>query len=1089
MKKLSTLFLTTAVTLTGFAQNWAEMMHSPDANFYQVQQAFNSYWEGKDNSQPGKGYKAFKRWEYFVEPRVYPGGNLSVLKQTAGNYEAFLNANQSYTYKQVGSSSQIASTTWTAIGPMGAMTGFANNGLPRKAGRDNFITFHPTVLNTFWVGAPAGGLWKTTDNGQTWTILNNGLGNIGCTDLAVDPTNTNILYLATGDGYAGDTPSIGIYKSTDGGITWNATGLSFTPGANATIRRLIINPSNTQILLAATNSGVYRTTDGGANWAQINTVNTYDLEFKPGDPNTVYASGASFYLSTNGGTSFTTISSGISTTGAVRKNIAVSIANPNYVYVVSASNSTSGLQGIYRSVNSGTSFSLMASTPDILVNSCAATGSGGQGWYDLAIAMSPTNQDEVIVGGINHWRSQNGGVNWTCIGCWNSTAANPPYIHADVHDLDYRSDGVLYSTNDGGVYYYNGTNWPDITANRNIAQIYRIGLSSITANRWITGHQDNGSNLYTGAAYQAKLAGDGMDCQIDRTNDNYLIASNPSGNHAYSSNAGTSWNYSTFSPSQSGAWVTPIKQDPSVATRYYSGRTQLYVSNNSAVSFSALPATGGSGSIVEFAIAPSNNQIIYVLHSGSIRKTTDGGATWTNVTGIVPVGSAAPTYICIKPNDPNTAWVTLSGFSAANKIYKTTNGGTTWTNITGNLPNLPNNCIVYEPGSNDRVYVGMDIGVYYRDNAAAAWTLYNSGLPNTPVSELEISPAAPGKLRAATYGRGVYEVDVVPNNLPPSSSFTVAASACSGQSVTFTDVSVNSPTSWSWSVTPSAGVTMNTATSQNPAITFASAGTYTVSMQASNVNGPGGVSSKTISIIATPTISFTGSAVQTICAGNSATFAVSGASSYNWSSGALTSTVSVSPASSTNYNVTGQNGSCNSAPLTATVNVNPLPVINLSANTGTICTGQLVTLSASGAGTYTWQPLNLSAATVTDSPVSTQMYVCNGTNGNGCVGSSSLTVVVLSCAGVTTNASMQQALSVFPNPANDKIIVKFETERAIQGRLKLFDANGKLVMEQTASFSKQKASQELDIRTLANGIYTLEFYSGNNSAKLKVVKE
>lgn len=1089
MKKLFALFFTTAVALTGLSQNWTEMMHDPNANFYQIQQAFNTYWSGKDSSQPGKGYKAFKRWEYHVAPRVYPSGNLSLLKQTAANYEAFLNGNQSYTYKQVGSSSQIASTTWTAIGPMGAMTGFANNGLPRKAGRDNFITFHPTALNTFWVGAPAGGLWKTTDNGQTWTILNNGLGNIGCTDLAVDPTNTNILYLATGDGYAGDTPSIGVYKSTDGGITWNATGLSFTPGANATIRRLIINPSNTQILLAATNSGVYRTTDGGVNWAQINTVNTYDLEFKPGDPNTVYASGASFYLSTNGGTSFTTISSGISTTGAVRKNIAVSIANPNYVYVVSASNSTSGLQGIYRSVNSGTSFSLMASTPDILVNSCAATGSGGQGWYDLAIAMSPTNQDEVIVGGINHWRSQNGGSTWTCIGCWNSTVANPPYIHADVHDLDYRSDGVLYSTNDGGVYYYNGTNWPDITANRNIAQIYRIGLSSITANRWITGHQDNGSNLYTGAAYQAKLAGDGMDCQIDRTNDNYLIASNPSGNHAYSSNAGTSWSYSTFSPSQSGAWVTPVKQDPSVATRYYSGRTQLYVSNNSAVSFSALPATGGSGSIVEFAIAPSNNQVIYVLHSGSIRKTTDGGATWTNVTGTIPVGSAAPTYICIKPTDPNTAWVTLSGFSAANKIYKTTNGGTSWTNITGNLPNLPNNCVVYEPGSSDRVYVGMDVGVYYRDNAAAVWTLYNTGLPNTPVSELEISPAAPGKLRAATYGRGVYEVDVVPNNLPPTSSFTVATSACSGQTVSFTDVSVNTPTSWSWSVTPSAGVTINNPAAQNPLMTFANAGTYTVSMQASNVNGPGGVSSKTISIIATPTISFIGSAVQTICAGNSATFSVGGASSYNWSSGALTSTISVSPSGTTSYTVTGQNGSCGSAALVATVNVNPLPVINLSASSGTICTGQQVSISASGAGTYTWQPLNVSAVTVTDSPVSTQMYVCNGTNGNGCVGSSSLTVVVFTCAGVTTNASMQQALSVFPNPANDKIIVKFETERAIQGRLKLFDVNGKLVMEQTVSFSKQKAGQELDICTLANGIYTLEFYSGNNSAKLKVVKE
>lgn len=449
------LFCVVLIIINTKAQNFVELMNKPNANLYEIQDAFNSYFQDKDISGKGNGYKAFKRWENYASPRVYPSGNLALLKQSALNFEEYTRTNSANKFNS--SSSVMATTTWSLVGPLGAMTGSANNGLPRKAGRDNFITFHPTLLNTFWVGSPAGGLWQTTNNGSTWTILNSTLAHIGCTDLVVDPTNTQIMYIATGDGYAQDTPSFGVYKSTNGGATWAATTLTFNLVTNAVIRKLIINPTNPLILLAAASNGVWRTTNGGTSWTQINTINTYDLDFKPGDANTVYASGTSFYLSTNGGVSFSVISSGISTTGSVRKNLAVTAANPNYVYVVSALSSNNGFQGVYRSVNSGVTFSLMSSTPDILANNCAGTTGNGQGWYDLAIAASPTNQDEIIVGGVNHWQSLNGGSSWTNIGCWNSISSSPPYVHADVHDIDYRSDGVVYSTNDGGTYYHTGT--------------------------------------------------------------------------------------------------------------------------------------------------------------------------------------------------------------------------------------------------------------------------------------------------------------------------------------------------------------------------------------------------------------------------------------------------------------------------------------------------------------------------------------------------------------------------------------------------------------------------------------------------------
>jgi hypothetical protein len=978
------------------AQDWADMMQQPNANFYAVQEAFNQYWSTKDITEKGKGYKPFKRWEYLVEKRVYPSGDLSLLGQNQKNFDEFLKTYQqnSSANKNIGGSNAIMSTTWTPMGPFGPMSGVASNGFPRKAGRLNFITFHPAGTNTIYVGAPAGGLWVSTNAGTSWTTGTDNLSVIGCSDLAIDPTNPQIMYLATGDGNANDTWSIGVLKSTDGGLTWNATGLSYTPNLQRLVRRLLINPTNPQIVIAATNAGIYRTTNGGATWTQAASANTYDMEFKPGNPNVVYACGTSFYKSTNAGTSFTVVTSGAPPASALsRMAIAVTPADTNYVYLLAAQSSANsyGFYGFYRSVNAATSFSVMATTPNLLANDANGTGAGGQGWYDLCIGASPLNKNEVVVGGVNVWRTTNGGTSWADIGYWIGTGS-PPYVHADHHDLEYTPTGTLYNANDGGIFRYNGTNaWTDVTANMNIAQIYKIGTSKISANLWITGHQDNGSNIYNSGTYNASLAGDGMDCFIDWNNNNNMFASQYNGSFNRSINGGTSWSSATSGMTGSAAWVAPWKQDPTVAATLYAGRSQMWKSVNSGASWTQLTATGGSGQIVEFAIAPSNNQVMYVIHGTSIRKTTDGGATWTNVTTGVPVGSAAPTFITIDPTDPNTVFVTCSGYSAGNKVFRTTNGGTTWTNISYNLPNLPANCSVYEPGSNDRVYIGMDVGVYYIDNSATSWTLYNGGLPNVPVSDMEISAAAPGKIRAATYGRGVYEVDVVPNIAPVSNFTYTAANLCSNQALQFTDLSSNFPTSWSWSVSPSAGVAIASSTSKNPTINFPGAGTYVVAMTSSNSAGSGGLASQTITVISSPTMMVANSS-QTICAGGSVTYTASGATSYVWSSGGGTSaSAAYTPTSSTSYTVTGTSGVCSST-AAANVMVNPLPLINISGSS-TLCAGNSLVLNAGGASTYTWST-GPSGATISVSPTITTTYSVTGTATWGCSNFANKTVTV-----------------------------------------------------------------------------------------------
>ncbi len=989
-------------------KDWRELMQDPNANFYDVQKAANAYWETHDKEEKGNGYKPYKRWEAFMEPRVYPSGNMYLPSMTWQNFEAFQNQNNSG--NKVIAPNMIASTTWTAMGPFGAMTGSAC-GLPRKAGRDNFITFSPTISTTYWCGSPAGGLWKTTNDGASWTTNTDNLSVIGCSDLAIDPTNTNIMYMATGDGDAGDTYCIGVLKSIDGGTTWNPTGLVWTVNQQRMMRRLIIDPSNPQVLIAASSAGIWRTANGGTSWTQVSTLNAYDVEFKPAATGTVYAgAGASgtthgIYLSTNNGVSWTLVTAGIPATGCNRTSIAVTTANPNYVYVLRSNSGTNGFASLHRSTNSGASFTQMSTTPDVLANSCTGAAGSGQGWYDLTVASSPLNQDEVVVGGVNHWRSTNGGSTWTCIGCWNSTGLNPSYVHADVHEVEYTPSGTLYSANDGGVYKFNGSTWADLTSPRNIAQQYRIGLSGTTADYWITGHQDNGSNIHTPTTYSASYCGDGMDCFIDRTNNMNVFSSTPNGGYRKSTNGGITWTNCVTGLTGGTYWVSPWKQDPVSANVVYGSRLQLWRSTNQANSWvqcGTIPGNASQG-VIEFAIAPSNPDVIYVIHGNTgVYKTTNASAatpTWA-ATGALPGVQA--TYIAVKATDPNTAWVTFSGYTGGTKVYKTINGGTSWTNVSTNLPNLPANCIVYEPGSNDRVYVGMDVGVYYLDNSTTNWTLYNTGLPNTVIADLEISPINPTKLYAATYGRGVYKVDVV-TSAAPVSSFSVASTGlCSGTNISFTDQSANAPTSWSWSVTPAAGVTVTTPTLQNPTMNFTNGGTYTVSMQATNIVGPGSVATQTVVIVGTPTVTIPVQS-KTVCAGSAVSFTASGATTYSWTSGGGTGTIATyTPASMTVYTVTGTTSGC-SGVRTATAYVNALPTVSVTG-ANAICNGSSTTFTGTGASTYTWTPGG-PGATIAVSPTTTTTYSVVGTGTNGCTNTSTKTLTVNPSPTISTASS------------------------------------------------------------------------------------
>lgn len=758
--------------------NWREADAHTGTTFMDLQEAFRLDWQGR-KPKKGEGFKPFKRWEEFMAPRVYPSGDMSLPSTT---YSNFIDWQKQHTPQD--NRARIGATTssgnWTELGPLSKPTGY-----DAGVGRIDFVRFDPSNTNILYVCSPDGGLWKSVDGGANWTTNTDFLPIIGCADLVIDPTNTQVMYLATGNREF-DRSSIGILKSTDGGTTWNPTALVIPPSDGNTIRRLIMDPTNPQIMIAVLNTGIRRTTDGWNTFTQPavpGNTDLQDVEFKPGDPTTVYAIGKDFFKSTDKGLTWTQVTTGLPDgSETIRALIAVTAADPNYVYAIYGNN-TGGYLGTYRSTNSGTSFtaqSTFASLNNNILNCDTLTTSpNGQASHNLAIVVSPTNADSVSIGGCNVWQSGDGGVTWTLSSYWlgfdsayptESPVASPSYVHADIQSLEYQpgSNSILYVTSDGGISKSTtGGNkkWTDISTNLRVAQMTNVGQSSLTPYNMITGLQDIGTLKNSNGNWFVTNGGDGEDGFIDRTNDNVIITSNPNGAFALSTDGGITRTDITGLPAGL-EFFSPIVQDPVDANVVYAGgREQLYKSttvlSNPTSTWIALgtPAGNNPGGINRIAIAPGNNQILYVLKQNRISKSTNGGTTFNDITGTLPVNLAQLTNVAVSNTDADKVWVTFSGYEPNEKVYQSTNGGTTWVNISSGLPNIPMNTLAYTNNSPiDAIYVGADIGVYYMDNNTA-WTPFFTGLPNNHVNDLEIYYPT-SKIRAATYGRGLWESDL-----------------------------------------------------------------------------------------------------------------------------------------------------------------------------------------------------------------------------------------------------------------------------------------------------------------------------------------
>lgn len=830
---------------------WIEMMQNPNANFFATQSAFYKYWENRPITK-GCGYKPFKRWEYMMQSRVDQYGNKPAPDKIYNEYVAY----------QSRKSTDAYSGNWQSQGPFILPADKGYEGL----GRINAIAFHPTDPNIIYIGAPAGGLWKTTVGGNEWTTTTDVLPTLGVSSIVIHPSNPDIIYIGTGDRDASDAPGMGVMKSTDGGNTWL---ISNTGMGNVIVGDMLIDSSNPLILIAATSAGIFKSINGGASWLQKKAGNFKDIAFKPFNTSVVYGtSSGNFYKSTDNGETWQQISNGLE--GNPRAVIAVTPANPEVVYLM-ASKSDNGFLGIYKSTNEGNSFTRKSNSPNIFDWSCDGSGSGGQAWYDMALAVDQNNADIIYAGGVDIWKSTNGGTSWQINAHWYGGCGKPA-VHADQHIFTVNPlNGKIYAGNDGGIYWTDngGSNWHEISSGLAISQAYKIGQSAQIDDLVVNGYQDNGSSILENGTWYAIGGGDGMECAIDYTNSNYRYTTVYYGtiDRVYGQNgqgaiAGKDINGIT----EEGDWVTPFIIDENDPNTMFIGYKNVWrsrnikASNTGQVSWTKISSlTLGNLKVIEQS--PVNTDILLVANDGSIYYSTNAQSAnpiWKAMQGLP--GSGKITDIECDPENEQGIFITRGI-----KVYKTSDLGQNWLDISGSLPQININTIVYRKNSREGLYIGTDAGVYYKDASLNDWIQFSQGLPaSSKITELEIfydnSNPANDRIKAGTFGRGLWKSDMY--FADPQADFTSSRQLIPpGCSINFKDLSTGVPNEWIWSF--QGGEPANSYIQNPQNIVFNNPGQYTVQLIVTNAAGESSIIKQayiTVSDTLKPAVDFDASA-------------------------------------------------------------------------------------------------------------------------------------------------------------------------------------------------------------------------------------
>lgn len=682
---------------------------------------------------------------------------------------------------------------WTWVGP-------GNIG-----GRVRAIAIHPTSPSVILAGSVAGGIWKSSDAGASWRVIDDFMANLSVSTLVFRPGDPSRVFAATGEGFFNQDAirGAGIFVSGDTGESW--AQLPSTANSNFDFVNRIAFSADGAVLVAATRAGLFRSTDLGASWTQgLAQADMFDVKFLAGSNTQAVAAGRNknTYFTTNAGVTWTAGGGFGAPISGERIELAVSRSSPNVVY---ASLDESSGQ-IWKSSDGGVTY-VRVSTPAHLST---------QGWYDNAVWVDPTNADHVVVGGVSLSQSTNGGVSFVSVTSCHSDQ------HAIVSDPNYNgsSNRRVYFGSDGGVCKLEDVTVNSVTSLRNglgITQFYGAG-GNANAGRLIGGTQDNGTlmyNLSTGtSSWTTEFGSDGGFAAVDPSDSNVMYGeiqnfrlhrtlTGASPQYIYGGTGAQSC--TKLAPYQitdacdgTANFIAPFILDPNNRDRLLAGGRSLWRTNDAKTPntstagprWSAIKgATGGNSNISAIAVAPGNSDIIWVGHNnGDVYVTLNGtndSPAWNRVDTNGPgLPNRTVTAIAIDAVDPSIAYVAFGGFSP-DDLWRTTNAGATWVDITGGgggaLPDVPVRSIVIHPTNPSWLYAATDVGVFASEDGGASWSLPHEGPSNVAVFQLFWMDTL---LVAVTHGRGLYTVPAA-TVLPSFVKRPLSQGIIPGQTVTF----------------------------------------------------------------------------------------------------------------------------------------------------------------------------------------------------------------------------------------------------------------------------------------------------------------
>ncbi len=647
--------------------------------------------------------------------------------------------------------------------------------------------------HAIYVGAASGGVFKSEDAGATWTPIFDEQPMLSIGDIALAPSDQDILYVGTGEvnagggslAYDGD----GVYRSSDGGLTWESKGLTEV----GSIGKVLIDHDNPDIVYVGamgplfrndSNRGVYKSTDGGESWTQSlfisNKTGIIDMAIDPTNAQIVYAVAwerertpenrsyggptSGIYKSIDGGATWNELTNGLPTAGNLKGRISIDIAisNPEVLYA-SYADASGNIQGMYKTIDAGATW--------VSISSAGLTNVGFHWWFG-GLFVNPENENEVYHVGFDMANTTDGGASW------QPTFTN---VHVDQHALAFHPDdaSVVYLGNDGGLYTSQNagaTSIKDLTLP--ITQFYRFYADPSNPDRLLGGTQDNNTILTTTAGlsdWNPIFGGDGFQPLVDKDNSNIVYALSQRGNLGKSINGGASFSsaLSGVNPSDRNNWDTPIAFDPQDNSIMYYGTNRLYRSTDQAAIWTAIspdltsgPSSGNLtfGTLTSIDISPLDSSVIYMgTDDGNVWSSTDGGSSYTNISAGLP--DRWVTRVQASPNAPDEVFVTLSGYRFGEDdghVLMSTDQGASWIDVSGNIPDIPVNDI--EIDEYDNLYIATDIGVLASSDMGVSWQPFGQNMPSVVVTDLHIDSNTQ-TLYAATYGRSSYKTDLSSNPL------------------------------------------------------------------------------------------------------------------------------------------------------------------------------------------------------------------------------------------------------------------------------------------------------------------------------------